>query len=177
MTSPSSSVSMRMMPCMAGCCGPTPSCMVWLPPPAPALAPSPSMNSRRVTLSAIASGLRSDERLPSVDRVVLAQRMAHELLVQEQPTQVGMVLESDAEHVPHFTLEPVRDRPESDGARHQRRVFLDLHLHPDAVILRNRIQVIDDLEARAVFAARKLRVVDRRQVHEHVELERRLVAT
>src|SRR5262245_66691370 len=103
---------MRMMPCMAGCWGPIPRCMFWEPPPVP--PPSTSMNSRVVvprTLSATALRLRPDQGLTSVDRIVLAQRMADELLVQEQAAQVGMAGEAHAEHVPHLALEPVGDGP------------------------------------------------------------------
>src|SRR5262245_41124981 len=45
-----------------------------------------------------------DERLASVDRVVLAQRMPDELLVEQEPPQVGMAGEPDAEHVPDLAL-------------------------------------------------------------------------
>src|SRR6058998_1921817 len=118
---------MRMIPCIAGCAGPTPTCRFWGPPPVP--LPSPSMNSRRV-VCAIALGRWSDERLTPVDRIVLPQGMAHELLVHEQPSQVRMRLEADAEHVPHLALEPVRDRPEGHGGRNAGIVLVHAHLEP-----------------------------------------------
>src|SRR3989442_1773567 len=55
MTSPSSSAWMRMIPCMAGWAGPTPTWMFWLPAPVP--APSPSMNSRVVVGAGVAEHL------------------------------------------------------------------------------------------------------------------------
>src|SRR6266542_6640039 len=64
------------------------------------------------------SDLRPDERLPPVDGIVLAQRVPDELLVEEQAPQIRMALEADTEHVPHLSLEPVGDGPESDGRRH-----------------------------------------------------------
>jgi hypothetical protein len=53
-----------------------------------------------------------DEGLATRDGIVLAQRMPHELLVEEQAAEIGMTLEPDAEHVPHLALEPVGDGPE-----------------------------------------------------------------
>src|SRR5947207_7484784 len=105
MVSPSSSVVIRMIPCIAGWAGPMPTWRFWLPLPVP--LPSPSMNSRRV-VSAIVVLLRgADQGLPPVDRVVLAQRVADELLVEEQPRQVRVAAEADAEHVPNHTHDPV----------------------------------------------------------------------
>src|SRR5919201_3668700 len=137
-----------MMPCMAGCAGPIPMCMFWGPPPVP--APSPSMNSRVVVLptSGMApSGLRSDQRLAPVDRVILAKGVTHELLVHEQPAQIGMVLEAHPEHVPHLALEPVRDRPEGDGGRNGGVILIDSHLQTEAMIVGKRVEVVDELEA------------------------------
>src|SRR6266536_3613647 len=118
---------MRTMPCMAGCAGPMFTCRCSLPPP-PA-TPSPR-NSSRVVRSLtvrlrsprlrprLPSYLRSDQRLAPVDRVVLAERVTDELLVEEQPPKIRMTLEADPEHVPHLALEPVGDRPEPGGRRH-----------------------------------------------------------
>src|SRR5690349_24459529 len=91
MISPSSSVTMRMIPCIAGCAGPMPTVRFW---PVPVPLPSPSMNSRRVVVVAVLLGAtsisdpRSDQRLTTVDRVVLAERVADELLVHEQPAKI-----------------------------------------------------------------------------------------
>ena len=50
-------------------------------------------------------------------------------------------------------------------------VLLDGHLQPHAVIVRDGIQVVHDVEARTVFAAGELEVVHGREVHQHVEAE------
>src|SRR6266446_3072412 len=97
--SPSSSAKMRMMPCMAGCAGPMFTCRCSLPPPVAASSPR---NSSRVVRSGMSSlDLGPDQRLAPVHGVVLAQRVADELLVEEEAPQVRMALEADAEHVPH----------------------------------------------------------------------------
>src|SRR5262245_59813458 len=113
MISPSSSVLIRMMPCMAGCAGPIPTCRFSVRLPVP--LPSPSMNAR-VVVSAMGLSLLpgADQRLAAVDGIVLAQRVADELLVHQQAPQIGMAVEADPEHVPHLTLEPVGDRPQID---------------------------------------------------------------
>src|SRR5688572_18804626 len=99
---------MRMMPCMAGWAGPTPTWMFWLPAPVP--APSPRMNSRAVGVvpkaitgspralgpSAAGEGCRvglpldggPDEGLGPVDGIGLAEGVAHELLVEQEPAEV-----------------------------------------------------------------------------------------
>src|SRR5512145_584372 len=111
MNSPSSSVTMRMIPCIAGWAGPTPTCSVW---PLPVPLPSPSMNSRVVTPAPVGSAitrhlrpsrLGPDQGLAPVDGVVLAQRVPDELLVHQQAAQVRMTGEAHAEHVPHLALE------------------------------------------------------------------------
>src|SRR5881628_3347887 len=192
-TSPSSSVTIRMIPCMAGCCGPTPSCMGWVPPPVP--APSPSMNSRVVVgpegatsitrlprasrrgFALPSSDLGADQRLTAIDRIVLPERVADELLVEQQALQVRMAGEAHPEHVPHLALEPVGNGPEAAGRRHHRVVFRHTHLHAQTMVVRHREEVIDDLEARPVLAAGELRVVHRGQVRQHVEAERAVVTT
>src|SRR5262245_241000 len=99
---------MRMIPCMAGWAGPTPTVTFWFPPPVP--LPSPSMNSR--TVGDATSDPGPDEGLAAVDGIVLAQGVAHELLVHEQAAGIGMSGEAHPEHVPHFALEPVGASPE-----------------------------------------------------------------
>src|SRR3954464_648980 len=51
------------------------------------------------------------ERLTLLLRVVLAERVADELLVQEDPAQVGVTVEPDAVHVERLALLPVERRP------------------------------------------------------------------
>src|SRR5262249_34245108 len=175
MTSPSSSVAIRMIPCMAGWAGPMPTWTFWGPLPVP--LPSPSMNSRRV-VSAIAPSLarRADQRLAAVDRIVLPQRMAHELFVHEKPARIRVILELHPEHVPRLALEPVGDGPEHDSARDAGVVLVHAHLQPEPMVVGDRVKMVDDLEARAVLAAGELQIVDGRQVHEDVEGQGRVVA-
>src|SRR5262245_54562062 len=125
---------MRMMPCMAGWAGPTPTCRFW---PLPVPLPSPSMNAR-VVVSAMRD-LRllpgADQRLAAVDGVVLAQRVAGELLVHQQPAQIGVAGKADPEHVPHLALEPVGDGPQVDRGGHLRVVLVHPHLDAQAVVV------------------------------------------
>src|SRR5213593_236003 len=160
---------MRMMPCMAGWAGPMFTCRCSLPPST--AAPSPRNSSRVVRSAILRLDLRADERLAPIDGVVLAQRVADKLLVEEEAPQIRMTLEADAEHVPHLSLEPVGDGPESAGGGHPRVVLLHPHLEADAVVVRGRVEMIDDLEARPVLAPGELEIVDRRDVHEEVERE------
>src|SRR5687767_1842436 len=85
--SPSSVMTMRTVPCIAGCDGPkltfissvgraSSSPMRWSDIPVP-----------------------SHERLPLLLRVVLAERVSDELLVHEHPLQVRVPLKADAVHV------------------------------------------------------------------------------
>src|SRR5206468_10571701 len=138
-----------MIPCIAGWAGPTPRCRFCGPPPVP--LPSPSMNSWRV-VSAIVLARRADQRLAPGDRVVLPERVAHELLVHEEPPGIGMPLEAHAEHAPHLTLEPVRDRPQRNRGRHRRVVLVQAHLQPQTVVVGERVEVIDDLVAWPLLA-------------------------
>ena len=53
--------------------------------------------------------------------IILPQRIGGELLGHQDPPQVGMPVESDAEHIKNFALHPVGPRPERDG-RGERRI-------------------------------------------------------
>src|SRR5436190_24358938 len=105
--SPSSLVMMRMIPCMAGCAGPTLRSI--------SRVSSCSEQPREVWFGSgggMARGMavrrcRCYQGLAPVDRVVFSERMANELLVHENPLQVRMSSEADAEHVTSFPLEPV----------------------------------------------------------------------
>src|SRR5207253_8483975 len=52
------------------------------------------------------------EEPPLAGRVVLAERVAHEGVVAQQPAQVRMARKVEAEEVERFALEPVRRRPD-----------------------------------------------------------------
>ena len=56
--------------------------------------------------------------------VVLPERIGGELLGHQDPPQVGMSDESNAEHIKNFALHPVGPRPDRDG-RGERRVGVD----------------------------------------------------
>src|SRR5262245_35124186 len=144
MISPSSWHTMRMMPCIAGWAGPTPTVRFWLPPPVP--LPSPSMNSR--TVGSAMSDPRADEGLATLDRVVLAQGMPDELLVHEEAPRIRMAGEAHAEHVPHLALEPVRDGPEGHRGGHDGVVLVEADLDAQTVVVADRVEVIHHLEPR-----------------------------
>src|SRR6185312_14674152 len=112
-------------------------------------------------------GRTAHERLALLFGIVLAQRVADELLVHEDAAQIGMAAELDAVEIPDLALHPVGAMPELDGAVERRvRAVLGLgHLRLDAQARAGLelAQVIDDLEAR--LAAE---VVDRRQIGEEV---------
>src|SRR6266478_4875732 len=90
-----------------------------------------------------------DERLALLLRVVLAQRMTLELLVQIDAAQVGMTVEDDAVHVVRLALEPVRAAPDGRQRSDARTLlgYARLQTHPLAA--RDRAQVVHELETRA----------------------------
>ena len=90
--------------------------------------------------------------------------MTLELRVHEDAAQVGMPDEADAEHVPGLALGPERRVPQRRRAGDLRVVAGDARLHAQPMVMRQRVQLVDDLEARLAP-----QVVDRRQVGEHVE--------
>ena len=80
------------------------------------LAPEPSRGASRAS-RARARGRCRGPRAPAtsgcrpLQRVVLAQRVADELVVHEQPAHVGVAGEADAVHVEAVPLEPVGAAP------------------------------------------------------------------
>src|SRR5437867_10921398 len=100
----------RMIPCMAGCAGPTLRSM------------SLVSSSRGVRLGASDRSTGGVafvtnlvdwpyQGLPLVDRKVFSERMADELGVHQDALQVRMSPEPDPEHVPDLPLEPVSTGP------------------------------------------------------------------
>ena len=67
----------------------------------------PSFDAERGKLVDVVDLPVRDQRLRLVDGVVLAKRMAHELLIKEDAPHVGVALELDPEHVPDLALGPV----------------------------------------------------------------------
>src|SRR5208283_4458900 len=60
------------------------------------------------------------DRLPLLEWIILAQRMADESVIEQDAAQIGMASELDAEHVEAFALEPVGRLPNRICARHPR---------------------------------------------------------
>ena len=137
---------------------------------------APSRSRRDVRLELLLGHLqrRVDlRRHLDLHRVVLAQRMAFPVLGHQQPPQVAVPVEDDAEQVPHLALEPVGGRPDAASRRHVR--VLAARGAPSGAAARAErrcdTQVVDDLEARLARPA-----VDRRHVGQDVEAAARAVA-
>src|SRR4051812_3567841 len=67
------------------------------------------------------------------ERKILAQRMALEAVIGEQPAHVRMAGEDDAVQVVSLALEPVGAGKDADDGSN-RRLLVDLELHPDAQV-------------------------------------------
>src|SRR5262249_57974568 len=106
----------------------------------------------------------------SGEREILAQRMALESVIRQQPAHVRMPGKEYAVKVVGFALEPVRTGKHANDGRHRRRLA-DLDLHPDAQVLFGREEMIDHVEA--PFAPRP---VDRGDVDDAPELAAFVVA-
>src|SRR6185295_8304929 len=123
MTSPSSSSTSLSTPCVLGCCGPMFTVIVSVLISAidsarSVMLPTASCLLLVSALDSIAFDIRPElfladferfvglRRLPDLHRVVLASGMPFPILGHQQPAQVAVVVEDDAEHVPHFALGP-----------------------------------------------------------------------
>src|SRR5262245_16374118 len=169
MFSPSSSTRNFTVPCVAGCDGPMLStwCSV-------CRSRSKSSSERSGASGKYGSDMlvpRADQRLAPLLRVVLAQRMPFELPVEQDAAQIGMTVEADAVQVPDLAFHPVRRGVERRRGVDARVVGRHAHLDAHAVIARERIEVVDDLEARPGGQQ-----VDRAQIREHDEVELAVVA-
>src|ERR1700683_451081 len=89
-----------------------------------------------------------NDRLPFLIRVILAQRMPDESIVQQDTAQVGMPFEIDPEHVEAFALQPVGGFPQRSRAGNPCVLRIDLDLNSQAEIATHRSQMIDDVETR-----------------------------
>ena len=70
----------------------------------------------RACLAAVArSGREIVPLAAALQRIILAQRKRGELLGHQDPPQIGMPVELDAEHVPHFALHPIGPFPQRHG--------------------------------------------------------------
>src|SRR3982751_4323511 len=184
--SPSTSSTMRTVPCMAGCDGPMfrgtgsvgrsgapRSSASWKPRTTRRvsvvkLLPVSLMTIPLFTLLGMGA---AHERLPLLLGVVLAQRVPDELGVHENPAQVRVALEAHTVKVVRLALVPVRALP--DGAeRVDRRIALGATaVQAHAVLEADRVKMEDDVEARLGAEP-----VDARQVDEHLHLRRGIVA-
>src|SRR5438128_6729643 len=130
-TSPSSFSRTRRTPCVLGCWGPMLSSIQsvggscsgpngsWAGP-----GPNGSCAMRvsatdRVGLQPFKLLVAEDDRLAE-GNVILSQRMAFPGLGHQQPAQVGVRVELDAEQVPGLAFVPVRGRPDLGQAGHVR---------------------------------------------------------
>src|SRR5262249_46115711 len=189
-TSPSSSRTRRNTPWAAGCCGPK--LMVKLRSSVSAMALLSFPVGRRLLVPRqrivrafpwreeieVSEFLRQPDRLiydalllvvvahldETGERKILAQRMALESVVGEQPAHVRMTGEEHAVEIVRFPFEPVGAGKHADD-RGDRRPLIHLEFHPDAQVLLGRQQMIDDVEA--AFAAGP---VDRGNVDDAPEL-------
>src|SRR6188472_685931 len=125
MTSPSISSTRRSTPCAAGCCGPKFSVKFWISGIAArilqvflvAVVAADHLRHERPRL--YAHWLIDDAALHGVvahldvpyQREILAERMADEAVVREEPAQIRVTPEQDAVKVECLTLVPVRRVP------------------------------------------------------------------
>src|SRR3990172_8712526 len=121
---------MRMMPCIAGCAGPT-------------LRSISRVSSFGCSILVV----RSYQWLALLDRVVFPQRMPFESVVHQDPLQVRMSAEADPEHVPHLALEPVGASPEGSERVDFRVLLVYRNLDAQPVLERERKEGVDDDEA------------------------------
>ena len=154
--SPSSSSTSRSTPCVLGCCGPMLTVIVsvrmFRHRVRSSLVPGATADRvrcwRGTLLRVTCSGSDASRRLADLHRIVLAQRIAFPVLRHQQPPQIGMAVEHDAEQVPDFALEPVGRRPDAADRRDVRVVAVQPHLHAQPQPVRDRDEEVDDLEAR-----------------------------
>ncbi len=67
----------------------------------------------------------------TAERIVLAKRVGCKLHRHENAPQVGMAVESDAEHVENFALHPIRAGPQRHGRRQRGVGIVDSDLDDD----------------------------------------------
>lgn len=67
-------------------------------------------------------------------------------IIGQNTSEIGMPNEEDTIHIPHLPLEPVRTSVDGGGRWH-RRDFVGVCLHPNACIMSDAKEVVDDLES------------------------------
>src|SRR2546430_6910234 len=183
-TSPSSFSRTRSTPCVLGCWGPILSSIQsvggscsgpngsWAGPGPNGSCAGPGPNGSCTTRVSATDriGLQPFELLVAEDHwlaegdVVLAQRMAFPALRHQQPAQVRMAIELDAEQVPGFPFVPIGSRPYIRQGWHVRLGHRGRRLDADPGLVCQRAHLPHDREA---GIAR--RPIDRRRVEEVVE--------
>src|SRR6476469_1504808 len=114
--SPSISSTRRSTPCVLGCWGPMLTVIVSVRSSAIGSKPRSSSTSLVRPLEAISLDVRPElvfahlerlvglRRLANLDRIILARRMSFPVVRHQQPAEVAMTREHDAEHVPDLAL-------------------------------------------------------------------------
>src|ERR1035438_2863877 len=98
------------------------------------------------------------------DTVILTQRESLPFLRQQDTPQVGVSGELNAEHIVGLALQPVGGPPNGSD-RSDRLVLGDGSFQAQLHVMRERVELVDDLEA--LFF---LRIVYGREIGEHVVL-------
>src|SRR5947209_10505416 len=161
--SPSSVVSRRRTPWVAGWCGP----MLIVNSSSRGSAAVPEIGSSPMRSSVIERsrsryGTSSGSLIPArhqvlvvgehdglaAHREVASLRMSLVVLGHEDPAVVGVPVEEHAKHVERLALLEVRRREELDDARHDRLVDADPGLHAQALDTLHREQLVVHAEAR-----------------------------
>src|SRR5688572_6866164 len=163
MTSPSSSSTSLSTPCAAGCCGPKFSVKFWISGTAGILQLQIGLVARVVAndfrherARHDADGLVDDAALGRVvahldvadQREVLAEWMADEAVIRQEPPQIRMTAEQYAVEIECLALEPIGRVPHVvDGVDDRPLVVRAKRLQAEPMVMRDRQQVIDDGEA------------------------------
>src|SRR4029079_8559478 len=139
--SPATTSTMRNTPCVLGCCGPM------LMGMSMTSGASCSMTMLLVTFARAFAQVLALPLLDLLQRIVLAEReVVGHVVRQQQGHEVPVPFEVDPEHVARLPLVPVGGRIDRRDARQVRIVVGDARLHCQLVRLRERRQVIDDLD-------------------------------
>src|SRR5215211_6295933 len=159
--SPSRVTITRSTPWVAGCWGPTFRVMSWvcssrsalsrtmMPTPVPSAAwkAAPPRCRSVATLLPRFLGPRPGLGLPGQQGELLAQRVAVELLGQQQLGQVGVALEADPEQLGRLPLVPVGPRPQVADGRQMPAVAGQHRPHLEVVAVAGRVDVQHDPDA------------------------------
>src|SRR5271166_2020177 len=141
-----------MVPCEAGCDGPIWSSMISsVGSEASSFCDQRAGNDMRILLLGGPQRLGDridlgNDRLPLLEWIILAQRMADETVIHQDAPQVRVAAKLDAEHVEAFALQPVRRLPDRIRARHPGVIGLEMDFHAQALIFADGFELIDDLE-------------------------------